>query len=92
MTKKALDTLAKELKEIKRLMKEFETKADSIESTLKDELKKKDVEELITTNGHKLTFKKVSRTSVDTKELKEKEPSIYERYTRTSEYMRFTIN
>ena len=41
--------------------------------------------------NRKITWKIVSKSSVDTKRLKEEQPEIYEAYLSESQYRKFTV-
>lgn len=74
----------KELKELKAQGKDIDKKIDELEFEIKNYLKENDT--LISIDGKVLcTWKTQSRTSVDTKALKEKAPEIWEQYKKTTE-------
>lgn len=48
--------------------------------------------ELATCSGHSISWKSVSSERIDTKTLKEKEPLLYEKFSKTTTSRRFTIS
>ncbi len=71
-----------ELLKVKRQQKDIEEKRAELEDEIKAEMK--DSESLIYSGEVIATWKQQQKTSIDSKKLKEKEPKIYEKYSKTS--------
>lgn len=74
--------------EINKTIKELETEKKSIENTIKENMK--DCEEVYIDN-RKITYKVQTRTSIDTKLLKQDHPQLVENYIKTSTYKVFKM-
>jgi len=74
--------------EISNTIKELEKNKAFIENEIKSVLQDNQVGLI---NDYKVEWKTYSRSSLDSKRLKEEQPSIYDLYTKQSEYRRFTI-
>lgn len=76
------------LNELKELKNDVETKIKRIEQDIQIEMKD---HEHAFTNGYEITWKTQTRTSLDTKKLKEEHPEILDKYSKSNEYRVFRI-
>ncbi|WP_062532359.1 YqaJ viral recombinase family protein [Jeotgalibaca dankookensis] len=86
----AEDELIASLKEQKDIKKIIEINISQIENQLKDKLGQSHAEVAITPSNL-ITWKPVVSNRIDTKKLKAEQPTIYEKYRRTSTSRRFSI-
>lgn len=88
MSTTELNAKLRELKKLKAKQEELDKKIGEIENEIKAYMG--DTEEL-RTGTHKITFKGVASTRLDTKSLKKELPEIAERYTISTFYKRLII-
>lgn len=81
----------KELKELKAMAKELDKEIEKIEEELKNELLKRDIEEL-DVGAYIVRYTKVLSDRLDTKKLKEDMPNVYKTYLKQTASRRFTIS
>jgi putative phage-type endonuclease len=74
--------------ELKEQVKELDAQIDECENKLKDLLKTNEVGVI---GERKVTWKTYSKTSIDSKKLKEDQPDIYQKYCKTSSYRKFDV-
>ena len=91
MTDEVLNSKIKELKKYKREVEELQHNIDAIQSEVKEEMLRRGVEQIITTD-YKISWQTVSSVRLDTKSLKEERPEIYARYAVTAETKRFLVS
>lgn len=81
----------KELKELKAMVKELDKEIEKIEDELKNELLKRDIEEL-DVGAYIIRYTNVLSDRLDTKKLKEAMPDVYKMYLKQTASRRFTIS
>lgn len=91
MTDEVLNSKIKELKKHKREAEELQHNIDAIQSEVKEEMLRRGVEQIMTTD-YKISWQTVSSVRLDTKSLKEERPEIYARYAVTAETKRFLVS
>ncbi len=91
MTDEVLNSKIKELKKYKREVEELQHNIDAIQSEVKEEMLRRGVEQIMTTD-YKISWQTVSSVRLDTKSLKEERPEIYARYAVTAETKRFLVS
>lgn len=91
MTDEVLNSKIKELKKHKREVEELQHNIDAIQSEVKEEMLRRGVEQIMTTD-YKISWQTVSSVRLDTKSLKEERPEIYARYAVTAETKRFLVS
>lgn len=91
MTDEVLNSKIKELKQYKREVEELQHNIDAIQSEVKEEMLRRGVEQIMTTD-YKISWQTVSSVRLDTKSLKEERPEIYARYAVTAETKRFLVS
>lgn len=91
MTDEMLNSKIKELKKHKREVEELQHNIDAIQSEVKEEMLRRGVEQIMTTD-YKISWQTVSSVRLDTKSLKEERPDIYARYAVTAETKRFLVS
>ena len=73
------------MRELEKVRLEAEMMMKEIKEEILEKMEEKGFQESFETNGLKVTYKKAStRSSIDTKKLKEEEPSVYEKYLKES--------
>ena len=91
MSIQEIETKCVEFKKWKRLAEEAEALADSIGDELKALMTEAGKEKMIA-GAFKLSYTDVSRTDLDKKKLKEEEEAIFEKYSYSTIYKRFTVS
>ena len=91
MTDEVLNSKIKELKKYKREVEELQHNIDAIQSEVKEEMLRRGVEQIMTTD-YKISWQTVSSVRLDTKSLKVERPEIYARYAVTAETKRFLVS
>lgn len=91
MTDEVLNSKIKELKKHKREVEELQHNIDAIQSEVKEEMLRRGVEQIMTTD-YKISWQTVSSVRLDIKSLKEERPEIYARYAVTAETKRFLVS
>jgi len=91
VTDEVLNSKIKELKKYKREVEELQHNIDAIQSEVKEEMLRRGVEQIMTTD-YKISWQTVSSVRLDTKSLKEERPEIYARYAVTAETKRFLVS
>lgn len=77
-----------EYEKISRQLKELETAKNAVGNQLKSYLKEAEVG---TVGDRKITWKSISKSTVDTKRLKSEQPDIYTSYLTQSQYRRLSV-
>ncbi len=90
MSTNEMTTTIKELKELKSMMTELSADISALEDRIKAEMTAQGVDEL-TICGHKITWKEVTSTRLDTKEIQKHHPKTCEKFLKTSTTRRFCI-
>ena len=90
MTNANLEKKATELKELKALAKELENEISELEHELKNEMTKRNIEEL-SIGIHTIRYKTVESNRFDSKSFKSDFADIYSEYCKPVTSMRFTI-
>ena len=91
VTDEVLNSKIKELKKYKREVEELQHNIDAIQSEVKEEMLRRGVEQIMTTD-YKISWQTMSSVRLDTKSLKEERPEIYARYAVPSETKRFLVS
>ena len=91
VTDEVLNSKIKELKKHKREVEELQHNIDAIQSEVKEEMLRRGVEQIMTTD-YKISWQTVSSVRLDIKSLKEERPEIYARYAVTAETKRFLVS
>lgn len=75
----------KKIRDLEEVRLEAETLMKELKEELLEKMESNGIQESFETNGLKVTYKKAStRNSLDSKKLKEEQPSIYEKYLKES--------
>lgn len=90
MANNEMKSMIKELKEYKLLKEEAEARIAELENALKAEMKAAETDKM-TVDEYKLSLTKITTQRIDSKTLKEELPDIYNRYSKSSTYERFTV-
>jgi len=90
MTNTMINHKVMEIKELEAKIKELEALKDEIKDSLKSELDERKVD-CIDTGDFRLHYVPVERQALDSKKLKEEEPETYNKYLKSSTYVRFDI-
>ena len=90
MANNEMKSMIKELKEYKLLKEEAEARIAELENALKAEMKAAETDKM-TIDEYKLSLTKITTQRIDSKTLKEELPDIYNRYSKSSTYERFTV-
>ena len=90
MSNQALHDTIKELKEYKLLKEEAEARIAELESVIKDEMKKQELEKMVV-GEFKCSLATVTSKRVDSKALQENRPDIYALFAKASSYERLTV-
>ncbi|MGY3775788.1 YqaJ viral recombinase family nuclease [Helcococcus sueciensis] len=77
------------LEELKKMEKEIKSQIKKIEQEIQVEMGDYEV---ATTDSYKFTWKTQTRTSIDTKKLREENPNIYDKYLKISTFRTFRTN
>lgn len=88
--KNDLHNMVKELKEYKLLKEEAEAKIAELENALKAEMHEAEADKMVV-GEYKLSLVTITTQRVDSKSLKEEQPDIYDKYSKSSTYERFTV-
>ena len=89
MSNPNMESIVKELLELKRMKEELEAEIASVE----DEIKKvMGDEELLTAGAFKVSWKNFTSSRIDTTALKKAMPEIAEQFTKQTHSRRFAIN
>ena len=90
MSNQALHDTIKELKEYKLLKEVAEARIAELESVIKDEMKKQELEKMVV-GEFKCSLATVTSKRVDSKALQENRPDIYALFVKASSYERLTV-
>lgn len=85
-----LTAKVKELKELKAYAEQISEEITELENILKEEMTKRDTEEM-TVDVYKVRWTKVKSSRFDTTSFKKEMPDLYNQFTKTSESRRFSI-
>lgn len=91
MDKNELIRKVRELKELRQMADELSAEITSIEDEIKAEMTAQNTEEMIV-DVFKVRWKTITSSRIDTTALKSELPDIAERYTKTTQSKRFSIN
>lgn len=90
MTHANIEKKIVELKELKTMIKAFESEAAELEHQLKNEMTSRQTDEL-TIGIHTIRYKEVTSNRFDSKAFKADFEDIYTEYCKPSKSMRFTV-
>ncbi|MBE6964578.1 MAG: hypothetical protein E7441_00915 [Ruminococcaceae bacterium] len=90
MTTQNINEKIRELKELTRMAEEIEAEQEAIKDELKREMELRQVDE-ISTNEYKVRYKQVTSTRFDSTAFKSKYADLYEQFTKTTTFKRFSI-
>ncbi len=80
-----------QIQELKRMEEELTAEIESLTDEVKAEMTAQNAEELVV-DCFKVRWKTVATSRIDTTALKKELPDVAERFTKTTESRRFTIN
>ena len=86
-----IDSIMKELAEYIRMGEQISATVDGLKDQLKQIMQEQGVDTLTGTE-HKVTYKAVSSSRIDTNALKRELPAVAAQYSRTTETRRFTFS
>ena len=86
-----IDQIMKELAEYIRMGEQISATVDGLKDQLKQIMQEQGVDTLTGTE-HKVTYKAVSSSRIDTNALKRELPAVAAQYSRTTETRRFTFS
>lgn len=86
-----IDSIMKELAEYIRMGEQIAATADGLKDQLKQIMREQGVDTLTGTE-HKVTYKAVSSSRIDTNALKRELPAVAAQYSKTTETRRFTFS
>lgn len=90
MANNDMKLMIKELKEYKLLKEEAEARIAELEGVLKAEMRAANADKM-TVDEYKLSLTMVTTQRIDSKALKDEQPAIYDKYTKTGTFERFTV-
>lgn len=90
MSSREIEQKVKRLKMLKNKQNEMQSEIDQIEADLKADLEYRGVEEL-RAGPFTVIWKMIHSTRFDTKRCKMENPQIYDLYTVSSEYRKFSV-
>jgi len=88
MTANEVAMKCKELKELQRLIEEAQAEADTIRDQIKDHMGES---EFLTVGEHRITWKPVTSSRLDTTALKKALPDVAARFTKETTVRRFSV-
>ena len=91
MTKAEMDSKVKELRELKHLIDEAQVAVDSLQDEIKAEMTEKGVDTL-SGSDWKVTWKQVTKNSLDTTALKKALPELAAKFNKVSTYRTFKLS
>lgn len=87
-----INAVLKELKEYDEMMKALKTEIDKLQTECKDYMIENNIDEVISDDGIKATYREVLSKRFDSTAFKKDFADIYQEYTKTTSNMRFTLN
>ena len=90
MSTNELNTLARDLKELRLMAEQLDAEIKTIEDTIKAHMTEHAVDTLITTDV-KITWRTVTSSRIDTAALKKQLPDVAAVFTRETTTRRFTV-
>ena len=90
MSNNELHAVIKELKEFKLLKEEAEARISELENIIKSEMRSQETDKMVI-GEYKCSLATVTSNRIDSKELQEKEPTIYTAFLKASSYERLTV-
>ena len=90
MSTNELNTLARDLKELRLMAEQLDTKIKTIEDAIKAHMTENAVDTLITTDV-KITWRTVTSSRIDTAALKKQLPDVAAVFTKETTTRRFTV-
>ena len=90
MSTNELNTIARELKELRLMAEQLDTEIKNLEEAIKAHMTEQGVETLITTDT-KITWKTVTSSRIDTTALKKQLPDVAAIFTKETTSRRFTV-
>ena len=87
-----INAVLKELKEYDEMMKALKTEIDKLQTECKDYMIENNIDEVISEDGIKATYREVLSKRFDSTAFKKDFADIYQEYTKTTSNMRFTLN
>ena len=85
-----INAIMAELAQYARMAEEIAATVDGLKDTIKKYMEENQLE-TVTGYEHKVTYKTVTSSRIDTAALKRNAPDIAEKYTKTTETKRFTF-
>ena len=87
-----INAVLKELKEYDEMMKALKTEIDKLQTECKDYMIENNIDEVISEDGIKATYREVLSKRFDSTAFKKDFADIYQEYTKTTSNMRFRLN
>ncbi len=90
MSKNDMDSMVKELRELKRMQDELTAEIEAVQDSIKAEMTARDTDTL-TGSDWKVTWKAVTSSRLDSKALKTALPDVYSQFCKISTTRRFSV-
>ena len=90
MSTQELNTIARDLKELRLMAEQLDAEIKALEDAIKVHMTEHDIDTLITTDT-KITWKTVTSSRIDTAALKKQLPDVAAVFTRETTTRRFTV-
>lgn len=91
LNKNELTQKIHQIKELQRMSEELTAELEALKDEIKQTMTEQNTDTLVI-DCYKVTWKPVTSNRIDTTAIKRELPEIAERYTKTTESRRFTIN
>lgn len=89
---KNINELMKELNEYNTMKEELELQIESLKDDIKGYMSENNIDEVLSDDGYKATWREVESVRIDSKNLKSKMPEIWAKFSKVSISKRFTFN
>lgn len=89
---KNIETIMNELAEYSAMLEELKATVSSLQDEVKEYMTETGVDEVLTADGHKATWREVVSNRFDTTTFKKKLPEVYAAYIKKTSSKRFTFN
>ena len=90
-TMKDINKVMKELAEMSALEKELQMTIESLKDEVKDYMKANELDEVLSEDGYKATWRDVDSMRISSKDLKREMPEIWARFAKLTTSKRFTF-
>lgn len=85
-----ITALVEQYKEAQQLLEAAQAEMDELKAAITAEMNRREAEEL-TAGTHKVTYKSITSTRLDSKAIKAAAPELCERFTKTTTTRRFCV-